>query len=235
MIYWTATALVLPSRLQLPPTQKSLLESSRPPHARNSHARVAFNESLARRCADHRAKKAEDHGYLFYSAHSGWGNQQVALGQALRAAHAMRRTLVLPPRLGKYDGVFGDPKRSASASAATRAATRCRTAAPPRRTSAARCCNSASRAARRRRTTASSSASPWGSAGEGAVLSLGCIFGYFIRRIGTTHKQHKATARKSGRARASARRRARDARQSRRRAVRRRRAPDAIEVARRRP
>ena len=86
--------------------------SSRPPHARNSHARVAFNESLARRCADHRAKKAEDHGYLFYSAHSGWGNQQVALGQALRAAHAMRRTLVLPPRLGKYDGVFGDPKRS---------------------------------------------------------------------------------------------------------------------------
>ena len=51
--------------------------SSRPPHARNSHARVAFNESLARRCADHRAKKAEDHGYLFYSAHSGWGNQQV--------------------------------------------------------------------------------------------------------------------------------------------------------------
>ena len=52
--------------------------SSRPPHARNSHARVAFNESLARRCADHRAKKAEDHGYLFYSAHSGWGNQQVA-------------------------------------------------------------------------------------------------------------------------------------------------------------
>ena len=53
--------------------------SSRPAHARNSHARVAFNESLARRCADHRAKKAEDHGYLFYSAHSGWGNQQVAL------------------------------------------------------------------------------------------------------------------------------------------------------------
>ena len=51
--------------------------SSRPAHARNSHARVAFNESLARRCADHRAKKAEDHGYLFYSAHSGWGNQQV--------------------------------------------------------------------------------------------------------------------------------------------------------------
>ena len=46
--------------------------SSRPAHARNSHARVAFNESLARRCADHRAKKAEDHGYLFYSAHSGW-------------------------------------------------------------------------------------------------------------------------------------------------------------------
>ena len=91
--------------------------SSRPAHARNSHARVAFNESLARRCADHRAKKAEDHGYLFYSAHSGWGNQQVALGQALRAAHAMR---------------------PASASAATPAATRCRTAAPPRRTSAAR-------------------------------------------------------------------------------------------------
>ena len=47
---------------------------SRPPHAR-THARVAFNESLARRCADHRARKAEDHGYLFYSAHSGWGRE----------------------------------------------------------------------------------------------------------------------------------------------------------------
>ena len=71
--------------------------SSRPPHARNSHARVAFNESLARRCADHRAKKAEDHGYLFYSAHSGWGNQQVALGQAITQVgpKSIRRTNVL--------------------------------------------------------------------------------------------------------------------------------------------
>ena len=127
--------------------------SSRPPHARNSHARVAFNESLARRCADHRAKKAEDHGYLFYSAHSGWGNQQVALGQALQqrvesgeAAADDRQFKCVALGLG---GGRGAPR--------------------PR-------------------------------------VALGCIFGYFIRRIGTTHKQHKATARKSGRASPSARR-----------------------------
>lgn len=72
-------------------------------------ADFGLTDDLAARCAT--AHGSDPHRYLVYAAHSGWGNQQVSLTTAMRVAYAMRRTLVLPPRLGKSDSVFGDARR----------------------------------------------------------------------------------------------------------------------------
>ncbi len=46
-----------------------------------------------------------------YSAHSGFGNQELSLRRALLLAYALNRTLVLPPLLRQADLAFGPPER----------------------------------------------------------------------------------------------------------------------------
>lgn len=108
-----------------PPPPPPLIATRSPPSAERMTAAavrtkpapvVAPNPALApvsTRCASIRHDRL-----LLYAAHSGFGNQELALRRALLIAYVLNRTLVLPPLLRQSDVAFGPPEvrcRNASA------------------------------------------------------------------------------------------------------------------------
>ena len=114
-------ALLLAVQLVLGPLLLARRESRQPYAARTPEHRAQPPEPLARRpgrpvtggaaaaelanCA--RTRKGH---VLVYAAHSGFGNQELALRRALLVAYVLNRTLVLPPLLAHNDLAFGPPE-----------------------------------------------------------------------------------------------------------------------------
>ena len=66
----------------------------------------ASQTDSALRCSAHLRRNK----FLAYAAHSGFGNQELALRRALLVSYVLNRTLVLPPVLRQADLAFGPPE-----------------------------------------------------------------------------------------------------------------------------